>query len=308
MQKYELLQKQSLSLDQKITLSKQRIRDWIEWWDYNVYVSFSGGKDSTVLAHLVRQIYPDVPIVFVNTGMEFPEIVKFCRQQNNLIMLHPTTNFRKVIEIYGYPIISKRVSRYVRDLKNPTDGNQNTRNLRLTGYNTSGEYRPNYKLSDKWQFLVDAPFKVSEKCCDVMKKNPFKRFEKETGLHPFTGEMADDNDFRCREYLKSGCNAFDNKNPKSMPIGFWTEQDILHYIKEYNVPYCSVYGDIIEQNGVYSTTGESRTGCVFCMFGIHYDKDRFVRLKKTHPAMWKYCINKIGIGNVLDFIGIDKGE
>ena len=306
MEFFELKQKQSLPLDQKIVLSKQRIQDWLEWWDYNVYVSFSGGKDSAVLAHLVKQIYLEVPLVFVDTGMEYPEIRSFCKEQKNITVLKPKINFKQVIEKYGYPIISKRTSRFVRDLRRPIEINSATQNLRLTGYNRAGTYCPNQKLSNKWRFLVDAPFKISEQCCDVMKKDPFKRFEKECGLKPFTGEMAEDNDFRRKEYLKTGCNAFDSQKPKSRPLGFWTEQDILQYIKEYNIPYCSIYGDIVSENGKYFTTGERRTGCIFCMFGIHLENgdNRFKRLLKTHPNLWNFCMNNLGMKEVLEYLNI----
>jgi hypothetical protein len=218
--------------------------------------------------------------------------------------------FKQVIETYGYPIISKRTSRYIRDLRRPVGVNAATQNLRLTGYNQAGVFCPNQKLSNKWRFLVDAPFKISEQCCDVIKKEPFKRFEKESELKPFTGEMADDNDFRRKEYLKSGCNAFDAKNPKSRPLGFWTEQDVLQYIKEYNVPYCSIYGDILLEDGKYYCTGERRTGCVFCMFGIHLEKgdNRFKRLSKTHPHLWSYCMESLGLKEVLEYLKIDEGS
>jgi hypothetical protein len=222
-------------------------------------------------------------------------------------MLRPEMGFKNVIETYGYPVISKRTSRYVRDLRNASDSNKNTTNLRLTGLNRNGTYCPSQKLANKWKFLVDAPFDISEQCCDVMKKRPFKKFEKETGLKPLTGEMASDNDFRRKEYVKNGCNAFDNKNPKSMPLGFWTEQDVLQYLLKYNVPYCNIYGNIIENDGVYSTTGEHRTGCVFCMFGVHLEgkENRFTRLHKTHPHLWNYCMNQLGMKTVLAYIGID---
>ena len=61
---WELQQMQSLPLSAKVVMTQQRIREWYEHWDGMVYVSFSGGKDSTVLLHLVRDMYPDVPAVF----------------------------------------------------------------------------------------------------------------------------------------------------------------------------------------------------------------------------------------------------
>lgn len=71
---YDLAQMQSLPLSAKIRMTEQRIRDWYDYWDGKVYVSISGGKDSQVLAHIVKDMYPDVPLVFVNTGLEFDSI------------------------------------------------------------------------------------------------------------------------------------------------------------------------------------------------------------------------------------------
>ena len=108
--KNELAQMQSLPLNIKIQMTKRRIREWYEFWDGQVYVSFSGGKDSTVLLHMVRELYPDVEAVFVNTGLEFPEIQKFIKTFDNVTILRPEMRFDEVIKKYGYPIISKEVS------------------------------------------------------------------------------------------------------------------------------------------------------------------------------------------------------
>lgn len=75
-----------------------------------VYVSFSGGKDSTVLKHIVDGMYDDVPAVFVNTGLEFPEIQKFATSQPNVVVLRPKLSFTEVLKNYGYPVGSKRIS------------------------------------------------------------------------------------------------------------------------------------------------------------------------------------------------------
>ena len=110
----DLYQMQSLSLDSKINMTRQRIRGWIdEFGEDGVYVSFSGGKDSTVLLHLVRQDYPDIKAVFIDTGLEYPEIRRFVRTFSNVDILIPKMNFRQVIENYGYPFISKEVSETV---------------------------------------------------------------------------------------------------------------------------------------------------------------------------------------------------
>lgn len=111
---WELQQKQSLPLNLKISLTKARIRQWInEYGEDGVYVSFSGGKDSTVLLDLVRRDYPDVKAVFFDTGLEYPEIREFIKGYDNVEWLKPKMNFREVISKYGYPMISKEVSECV---------------------------------------------------------------------------------------------------------------------------------------------------------------------------------------------------
>ena len=83
------------------------ITEWYKHWEEKVYVAFSGGKDSTVLLHLVRSIYPEVPAVFSDTGLEYPEIKAFVRSVENVVWLRPKMSFKEVIEKYGYPVVSK---------------------------------------------------------------------------------------------------------------------------------------------------------------------------------------------------------
>lgn len=159
----------------------------------------------------------------------------------------------------------------------------------------------------KWNFLKDSDIKISSQCCRIMKKTPAKKFEKESGLKPFIATMAAESNLRKQEYIKKGCNSFESKRPASTPLGFWTEQDVLQYFVENNLPYCSVYGEIKQdKNGKYYTTGAKRTGCMFCMFGVHNEKspNKFELMRETHPKLHDYCINKLGCGRVLDFIGV----
>ena len=110
---------QALPLDLKIRRTEQRIREWVDYWGKDhVCVSFSGGKDSTVLLHIVRKMYGDeIPAVFVNTGLEFPEIQRHVRTFPNVVILHPEMNFREVLTQYGYPVISKEVSKCIAETR-----------------------------------------------------------------------------------------------------------------------------------------------------------------------------------------------
>ena len=114
MNNQELIMLQALPLDLKVAKTKLRIREWIDYYgEENVYVSFSGGKDSTVLLDLVRSEYPNIEAVFVDTGLEYPELKEFVNSFDNVTIIRPKMSFKQVIEKYGYPIISKEQSRYL---------------------------------------------------------------------------------------------------------------------------------------------------------------------------------------------------
>ena len=307
-----------------------------------VYVSFSGGKDSTVLLDLVRRMYKDVPAVFIDTGLEYPELRRFVKTFDNVVRIKPEMNFRKVIETYGYPVISKEVSQKIYEVRKNPNGYAANR------FDDNSEYNKKYKnrfSMAKWSWLRDSDIPISNMCCNVMKKKPAAKFEKSSGLKPIIATMACESRLRQTEWRKHGCNSFDSKRAKSQPLSFWTEQDIFEYIVRfikpkydqawYEVAYASgsrrkrarkflrkkdysrtgiasVYGEIIQDNnGKYITTKCNRTGCVFCMYGCHLEKEpnRFQRLKQTHPKLWEYCMKPwneggLGLKKVLEFIKV----
>jgi 3'-phosphoadenosine 5'-phosphosulfate sulfotransferase (PAPS reductase)/FAD synthetase len=149
-----------------------------------------------------------------------------------------------------------------------------------------------------------------------MKKNPAKNFKKVSGKVPITAQMACESVLRYSIWLKNGCNMFDSKSPVSNPMSFWTEQDVLEYIRRNDIEIASVYGFIAaDYNGQTAfddcgcklcTTGCDRTGCIFCGFGAHLEKGegRFERLKRTHPKQYDYCMN----GGSYDSDGIWKPD
>lgn len=325
----DLYQMQSLPLSAKINMTQRRIVDWYNHFWGDVYLSFSGGKDSTVLKHIIQSMGYDIPIVFIDTGLEYPEIrefVKKCKSNGeNIKTIRPDMTFRQVIEKYGYPVISKEVSRRVQYAKKAiAEGRESNHGdyLKLCGLSLDRDGNKSQYNCEKWKFLLDAPFKCSSECCTVMKKNPAKKYARETGRKPILATMANESRLRLSNWIKYGCNAFEADRQTSQPMSFWTEQDVLQYLVEYNVPYAFVYGEIYqEQDGTYKTTGCNRTGCVFCMFGCHLEKseNRFQKLAKTHPKLYNYCINGgeevngvwqpdnngLGLSKVLDYIGVD---
>lgn len=268
-----------------------------------------GGKDSTVLLDLVRRIYPDVPAVFIDTGLEYPELREFVKTIDNVIWLKPEKNFKKVIEAYGYPLISKEVSRDVCAARNKPDGKTAQKFIRNSDYHK--KYGDRWLL-ERYAYLIDAPFKISNQCCNVMKKRPAHKFNRQSGLVPFIGTMADESALRRKDWLQNGCNVFNAKEPKSQPMSFWTQQDVLEYLLRYDIPYAAVYGDIVkDENGKLRTTKCSRTGCVFCGYGCQTEKEpnRFQQLKVTHPKLWNYCMKPwesggLGMKEVLEYIGV----
>lgn len=292
---YETMkQRQAMPLEAKIRFTEQRVKAWYLHYCGNVYVSYSGGKDSTVLLDIVKRLFPDVPAVFCDTGLEYPEVRELALRKADVV-LKPEMTFKAVLERFGYPIPSKEQAYFIRQARH---SKPRTKALRL------GDGR--YSVSNRWRFLLNAPFEISEKCCDVMKKKPFRKYERESGRKRITAMMASESSLRERQYMQRGCNAFDESNPASMPMAIWTEQDVLQYIVDRGIEYAGCYGEIVNNNGVLACTHENRTGCMFCMFGIQYDgtPNRFQRMERDYPKQYDYCINKLGIGKVLDYVGI----
>ena len=194
--------------------------------------------------------------------------------------------------------------------------------------------------AEKYRPLLYTDFVCGSYCCNTMKKKPVKIYTKKTGKQQMTAQMACESRLREQNWLANGCNGFQMKKPVSNPMSFWTEQDVLQYIRDFKIPIASVYGDVIFAEepdqmridfadglpcGKLCTTGCNRTGCVFCAFGAHLEKGetRFQQLKRTHPKQYAYCIgggaydedgvwkpNKdgLGMGHVFDELNKIYGE
>ena len=161
---------------------------------------------------------------------------------------------------------------------------------------------------EKWQFLLYAPFKISDRCCNEMKKKPAHNYQKKEDRQPFIATTTEESRLRESNWIRRGCNAFDGDYPRSTPMSFWKENDILQYIHENELEIADAYGQVVVKNdGIdgqenifdmledyrgcqYETTGCDRTGCIFCMFGITQDKKRFQRLQEQEPDLCDYVL------------------
>jgi len=319
METWQLRQLQTLSLRAQITRSERKLDEAVNRFGVDgLFVAFSGGWNSTVLLHLARRRYERLPAVFSNTGQEYPEIYDHVKEQRDITWIKPEMTYMQVIEKYGYPVVSKKQAQFIKEVQSAyRKGKRNTRTvkLRLTGDNGHGYVSPRSKISKKWQFLCEAPFRISDHCCEVLKKRPLERYAKETGRRPITGEMVGESMTRRTVWMEHGCNVFNTKHPKSVPLSVWTDQHMLQYQREFYLAMAKCYGEqrgnawyFQEQlaDGTYRTLGCDRTGCMGCVFGCHMEKgeNRFQRMYRTHPRIWKTYMDKYGLRQVLEFMGL----
>ena len=329
----------ALDVQDKEILTYEKLDEWYTAWGGQCYVSFSGGKDSTVLAYLAARylasfrtpIWP-LNLVFVNTGLEYPEIQKFVNEYAdwlrrefprvtvNLIRLRPEMNIRRVVTKYGYSIVSKEVADCVWQARRNPRG---TRAARLLGKLLDKDGNKSAYCCDNWAFLLDAPFLVSGECCRIMKKSTAHAYESKTHENSMVATMAAEGRQRFQKWTATGCNAFEGRRPLSKPMSFWTEQDVLHLIVDRQIPLASDgdndYAETLIDCKLHCT-GCQRTGCMFCAFGAHLEKgvNRFERMKLTHPKHYAFCIgggafdtdglwkptkDGLGYARVLDYIG-----
>ena len=237
----------------------------------NPIISFSGGKDSTVLMHLIRNVMKiNIPAIFVNTGNEFPEIIKFAtKKYGNTSVIHPKTHLQKVIKKYGFPLISKEYSKMIYEIRN---GAKHA-NRYLSGIQSDGK-KTKFTLPKKYHYLINVQFSCSDKCCQFLKKNPTLK------LNNITAEMGSESTLREKTWLRTGCNNF-GKHSKSKPFSIWTERDIWEYKRIFNLEFCEIYND----------SRVSRTGCMFCGFGASFESiSRFEIIKERYPKIYNHFL------------------
>lgn len=269
----ELYERQKWTLSQKIDHSLGVIDQFISKMNGKVYLAFSGGKDSTVLMHLCEIIKKDILCVFVNTGCEYIDIVRFvneCKEDgHNVLVIRPKYKPREVWTKYGFPLVSKEVAEQIHAIRTNPNSLKSKRAL--------GLYDPDlmFVLSKQWRYLIREKYETSNKCCQILKKDPSLLFQKETGLYPILGIMASESLLREKTYIKrGGCNVWGEK-ANSHPLSIWTDDDIWQFIRENDIKIADIYNK-----------GAQRTGCVACGFGCQFKKDN--RLQLLYDLYPKY--------------------
>lgn len=278
----ELRERQSWTLRQKIDHSLGVIDQFVSRLNGQVYVGFSGGKDSTVLLDLCRIVKPDIKAVFCNTGNEYPDIVRFVRELKNtegydIEIIYPTLKPAQVFEKYGFPLISKEVSEKLYYCKYHRES---MRAKIAMGLEPSKWYR----LAKKWALFTNSKFDINNACCKKLKKEPFAIYDRKNKVFPILGIMACESSQRQSTYIKQGsCNVFgeNGKRTKSLPLSIWLEDDIWAYIRDRGLKIADIYHK-----------GAKRTGCMFCGYGCQFKYDNRLQLcYELYPKMYNHFMN-----------------
>jgi len=251
----------------------------------NFCMSFSGGKDSCVMSYLIDLAVPDnkIPRVYADTGIELNMIRNFVKarqkEDDRIVIIKPSKNIKKMLEEVGYPFKSKYHSHIVDMYQRNRHHTDCTEKYVGGGYEYSARNCPKIL---KYQFtpeFLENGLKISDKCCDELKKKPLKNYQKEHGyLYEIIGIMRDEGGRRDR----AKCLAFrGNKLKAFQPLAPVTKVWEDWFIKEFDIPICDIY------KPPYNF---ERTGCKGCAFIINLQQE-LETLEKYFPAERKQCEN-----------------
>lgn len=269
----ELKQLQSLPLAEKINYTR-KILSQVLTTHRQVVVAWSGGKDSTILLYFVLQYKPDIDVIWVNTGVEYPECVKFIQQLSSewRIRLHvakPELTFWKVVEKYGYPFFGK--------------GNSG-------GYWFNRVSLWKEKGRPELARLIEVA-KASTECCRFLKEKPANKMYQALGADCILlGNVIAESHQRFLIWAQKGdyYYASSEKRWKAWPISIWTEEDIWDFHHLYNIPHSAIYDK-----------GHKRNGCWPCLMDIKYPDNHLQALRQSHPKLWSFLIEKKGVGEII---------
>ena len=338
----DMLQRQMLPYEIKRRMSEQRIRDFYQEAQrrgVNCHVSV-GGLDSITLAYLIREMgYTEKQIPFISASSLEDTSIQKVHKEIGCIVVKPLKSKVNILQEEGFPVLSKRIANKIATIANPTEKNKTVRHAIITGEcGEQGHFTTDSKMRLPMTYLklfggldeegkalgYSAPtnFKVSHRCCYYLKEAPCDIWAKEHNSVPYLGLMASEGGQRQDALEEHGCNYWGKTTARSAPFSFYMHSDIVHLACDLKVHIPEIYGDVLiskEKNKFgdyeYSTTGEKRTGCSMCGFGIQLEKrpHRFDRLYERSPKEWDFWMNgccvddegiRYGWGRVLDYLGI----
>lgn len=268
-----------------------RIKREYERTNGQIYLAFSGGKDSTVLANLIKManLSENIPFVFVDTGIEMNTIKEFAKNfdYDNVVVVKPRKPYAQVIKEYGSPALSKLKSNALNTYQRHLDDPFKTARARqmITGLREKNgvqmEGRNSYKMSNKYMHFIhpDTEFKISNMCCQYMKKYPFDDFVKDNNMKGvYLGVRTAEGGARAITY--DSCVKIKIKKGEefymSMPIIDWTNEMMDEFIEKYD----------IKLSDAYTVYGCTRTGCCGCPYSQHL-KDDLKLLYDHEPLKYK---------------------
>lgn len=337
-----MLDKQRLPYAIKVAMAKDRIRDFYNearTRGYNTHASI-GGLDSITLGFLIRSMgYSSEMVPFVSASTLEDASIQKVHKEMGCIVVKPLKSKVKILQEEGFPVLSKRIANKINTIANPTEKNKTVRHAIITGEcGEMGHYATDSKMRLPKTYLqlfggldeegralgYKAPtnFKVSHKCCYYLKEAPCDNWAKDNNSVPYLGLMASEGGQRADALEEHGCNYFGKSTARSCPFSFFYHSDVVHLACDLGVPIPEIYGKVeiseeLNEYGdhEYKTTGEQRTGCSMCGFGIQMETrpHRFDRLYERNPKEWEFWMNacctdqngeKYGWGRVLDYIGI----
>lgn len=337
----EMLMKQNVPYSIKVRMAQDRIRTFVDECDrrgLNYHVSM-GGLDSIVLGALIRSMgYGAELVPFVSASTLEDKSIQAVHKEMGCIVVKPLKSKVNILQDEGFPVLSKRIANKIDTLAHPTEKNKTVRHAIITGEcGEQGHYATNSKMRLPKTYLKlfggldeegaalgykKPDFKVSHKCCYYLKEAPCDNWAKEHNSVPFLGLMASEGGQRADALEENGCNYFGKTTARSCPFAFFFHSDVVHLAVDLKVHIPDIYGKVKISdtlNGFgdheYFTTGEQRTGCSMCGFGIQMEKrpHRFDRLYERSQKEWDFWMNKCctdekgepyGWGKVLDYLSI----
>jgi 3'-phosphoadenosine 5'-phosphosulfate sulfotransferase (PAPS reductase)/FAD synthetase len=265
-----------MPLDLKIIYAKNRIRKVIEEHGADAcVVGFSGGKDSTVVSHLVLSMGYKIDHYYINTRLEYPECVEYVKAWTEkhgvkLLVTYPDQMPVDVWKKWGYPMFTKEAAECLE-------------RLRL------GQKVAKKKLDRVRKYLKYKDVFISARCCDILKKQPARRFFKKSGKKvAILGVTADESQIRRVNWVRKGCIYETKGQVIANPIIFFTEEDIYAYAKKFNIKLAGIY-----------EKGIRRNGCFICGFGCHLrNENTFQVLKRVYPHLHDGVMEKWGFKEI----------